>query len=363
MHGTSNNENCYTIMSASILSTEQQLENHKKAILSILGRDGRMLNAVLEDCPEYASQEDVILACVRNNPRAIELASEDLKHNKEFLFKACQVNHNVFQYMEDDSRKNKTLITRLLNLSIPIYGHLDKEEQGDFDIAKMALLNGICSDDVVKTSLFKNKEILLLIAKHESSWLLKISDNEDIVNDKEIMSIVIQNNLSSFWWLSDNLKKDVAYLVEQIHINPGLIKGIDLANLNDCSPLITAYMQASPDYPREFIRDNMNFSFLPILVSQALKTKPQSYFLEALKTEDSYQNKLNQSGVTPLSDFCVDQIIENLDLSSLDYPAKSSFIQDRLRTEKNRKSLLSIQGKASKANTQKKRKMTSASFG
>lgn len=350
-------------MNAIQTSTEKDLQRHKEAIYAMLQTNGKSLIDLIKKCPEYADDYRAVMTATETYKDAIYLASEKLFSNKEFAFNACWIQSVAFQKLPENLRNDFDFVKSLLDKSIAVYQDLSDVLQGSPAIAKLAIEKKVVTNHIMFTPLKDSVEIMRLIAKNRYGYLKELSEYSDIRNNKAIGSIALSISPDAYKILGERLKYDAEFLANEIRKNPELIDYIPIqdSKFKDTIPMVVAYIDTKDTFQAEYLRlmlDQTNSNLL-IAIAKTLKNKPQNHFSEALDREDSRLTLLENRGTIPatlVKDFCLEQLLVNLDKENLMRTVKSIFLKQFMQEEIDRRELLAI-GLAPKSNRLKSRKI------
>ena len=183
---------------------------------------------------ELMSNSKFIMEAYRYNHEILKYASPDMKKDEIFLmnlFESSPGNLSAFQYVDDSIKKNKEFVLNLINSDGSILEFVDPTLQDDEDVVRNACLafHGCYAGlKYASDRLKKSKEFIIDIVKHKIENFQYISD--DLKGDYEVVLTVCKSRRNTCPEIRNILNQatedytdNKEFMKELIKVNPETI--------------------------------------------------------------------------------------------------------------------------------------------
>jgi len=207
------------------MSKEKEKENwsDKEYVLDRVKNDGRALQYASEELRankeivlaaikkaeypgwalKYASEElrankEILLEAVKNDGEALNFASEELRANKEIVLAAVNVNGDVLEYASKELQADKEVVLCAIKECGYALNFASEEFQADKDIVMMAISTYVPAIDCASEELRRDKEIIQKIIT-----ILKSYTHKELAEDEYLYTFLLNEFFSDivgeFW--------------------------------------------------------------------------------------------------------------------------------------------------------------------
>lgn len=162
---------------------------------------------------EFASERlkndfDIALCAVKKNGLALEFVSDELRRNEQIIREAVCSDGNSLKYVPDEFKTNRDLILEAsLNCDVELIPEIFLNDR---EIAKRLIDKDCDAFGFLSEELRKDLDFIIQATKINSSLFMYVPD--DILSSKEIVLRLIDEDTGVFQFIDDRLKcdKDVA---------------------------------------------------------------------------------------------------------------------------------------------------------
>ena len=215
------------------------LYTDRDKVLSMVQKNGE--NFEKADFSLRADKE-IALTAIKNSTFAFDIVPIELKENKEFMMKACEINGNnlsyarsnllndkdvvlsavkdnglAIRYAFEDVKKDREVILEALNNNGNSFKYIPEELKNDRDLVMTAVKSRGYALGFVPEIFQKDKEIVLESVRQNGNTLGYASP--EIRDNKEIVKEAVKNYGEALQYASKSLKSDKEVILEAVKEN------------------------------------------------------------------------------------------------------------------------------------------------
>ena len=215
------------------------LYTDRDKVLSMVQKNGE--NFEKADFSLRADKE-IALTAIKNSTFAFDIVPIELKENKEFMMKACEINGNnlsyarsnllndkdvvlsavkdnglAIRYAFEDVKKDREVILEALNNNGNSFKYIPEELKNDRDLVMTAVKSHGYALGFVPEIFQKDKEIVLESVRQNGNTLGYASP--EIRDNKEIVKEAVKNYGEALQYASKSLKSDKEVILEAVKEN------------------------------------------------------------------------------------------------------------------------------------------------
>jgi hypothetical protein len=223
----------------------------------------------LEFVPQFKGDKDVVLAAVKQNGRALEYVSEELKSDKEVVLAAVAQTVAALKYVSEELKGDKEVILVVVTQNGWALNYASKELKGD-------------------------KEVVLAAVKQNRNALEYAS--EELKADKEFMMAAVTKNIHALEYASEDLKRDKEFILAAVNQYGAALKYASEELKSDREIVLAAVTQdgVALEYASEELKGDKEF----ILAAVTQDSWALEYASEELKGDkEVVLAAVKQSGV------------------------------------------------------------------
>ena len=158
-------------------SEDSPLKKQQKFALICVEKHGSTL-AFFDD---FKNNEEIVLLAIKTYRDALQYANEELRNNESFVLEAIKINHYSIVYASSNLLESRDFIIKAIKIKGRIITFLDENIKSDKDLVLLA----------IKNTDYLTKDMIMFL-----------------LHDKEVMIAEIKKNISTYHYLSEELKKD-----------------------------------------------------------------------------------------------------------------------------------------------------------
>jgi len=172
------------------------------------------------------NKKDIVLLAMRQDPHALEHAGEEIRNHRDFMFKLIKKNKELVQYLGEDLRVSEDYHLLLVEkLGEDVLEHASKEikDDKDFIIAALKIDKNIIHR--ASKRLRGDEDVVIASLRWGGT---EDAMGESLKNDRAFIETLMDKNLltreSPFDWLGPSLKQDKEFIWDHAEQYPKLIE-------------------------------------------------------------------------------------------------------------------------------------------
>lgn len=267
-----------------------RLKNDKPFILKILTYFSYSLYFVSET---LCDDREVVLTAVKHNGDVFDAASERLRNDREIALtaigKAEDGSGRPFRDVGDELRHDRQFILDAMNVEPWVFTYLDEEFRNDRELAMLAVQRRGGALSYLSKKLQNDREIVLN-AVNELGCALEYASAE-LKNDREVVLTAVSNNGSALRYASPELQNDYEMILLAVKKDGLILQLINEELRNDRNIILNAI--DNTDDEERGCRSDYDETQAFCLASASLQAD-RSFVLDAVKINGSVLQFVNE---------------------------------------------------------------------
>jgi serine/threonine protein kinase/uncharacterized membrane protein YqjE len=220
------------------IDLNSELQNYKEAVLQAVKQNRRALGVA---SVEHQNDKEVVLQAVKKDGRALKFASKELQNDKEVVLQAVKQNGNALEFASKELRKDKEVVLQAVKKDEMALNYAPKELQNDKDFVLQAVKQNGNALEVASVELQNDKEVVLQAVK-QNGFALNYASKE-LQNDKEIVLQAVKQNGRALKFASKELQNDKEVVLQAMKQNKMALGVVSKELQNDKEIVLQAVKQ------------------------------------------------------------------------------------------------------------------------
>lgn len=155
---------------------------------------------------EYRENQEILLACLKEDSRVFQCASDALKRDREFVLKAVQSNGLTLEFASEEFQRDREIVLAAVQRNGWALCYASEECKRDREIVLAAVQSSGWALYGASDALKSDPEIVLAAVQRNGLALPYASDA--LKNDKEVVLKAVQSNGLALEYASEECKRD-----------------------------------------------------------------------------------------------------------------------------------------------------------
>ena len=260
------------------------VDNNTPLILHIVGQRGMALQLA---SPEIKGDKEVVMAAVEKDGLALFLASDDLKNDKDVVLEAVGQSWKALQYASVELKNDKEVVLAAVGQSWKALQYASVELKNDKEVVMAAVNQNGLALEFASDEMKGNKDVVMA-AVGQFGLALQYASVK-LKNDKEVVMTAVNNNGLALQCASVKLKKDIEVVMAAVRSRGSALFYAYDTMKNNPLVLFTAIIHSETNF-----HDVLELSILDVTafkvteqIKSEIKKKYGEDFVESINIGDS----------------------------------------------------------------------------
>ena len=213
---------------AALEYASEELRNDKEVVLTAVKKDSEAFQFASE---ELRNDKEVVTVAIEQDGYALKYTSLRLRADKEVVLVAVKQNGGALQYASEELRNDEEVVLAAIKQNGGALVYASEELRNDEEVVLTAIKQNGFVYNYIPEQFKNNKKVLFAAVKQNGLALIPIilyyGKHQRVINNKELLSIAVQQNIEALQYLqfvSKKIRKDKHFLIECYRINKNSIQ-------------------------------------------------------------------------------------------------------------------------------------------